>query len=259
MIKIEKDLAQVPASLQVPPMNRSARATHRIRERLVRQGQYPKKSSTIDKRYKMEDIKDALFKIYNGKCAFCEQRVERWHVEHFRPKSVYYWLAFSWDNLLYACPNCNGEKNNHFDINGQRVEHPPLDLTGINSISVTHDEVEQRRFINPEFEDPEPLLLFQKDGLVFSLDDNCRYTIEKCGIDRKYLNDNRKGVWDDFINDLKSEVVEGKTKQKIRSDVMVLVRKFRRDAELNPANEFLAFRRYAIKNFLRDTLKELLS
>ncbi|MEZ4962123.1 MAG: retron system putative HNH endonuclease [Saprospiraceae bacterium] len=236
MIKIEKDLTQVPASLQVPPMNRSAIATHKIRERIIRQSRYPKNSSAVDKRYKMEDIKDALFKIYNGKCAFCEQRVERWHVEHFRPKSEYYWLAFSWDNLLYACPDCNGSKSNHFHLD---KEKNPL-------------------FINPEMEDPSPLITFQKDGLVSSADARMKYTLEKCSVYRKYLNDNRKKIWDDFLNDLESEVVDGKSKHEIQAGVMALVNKFRRDAEQRPRNEFLAFRRYAVKNFLAEAIREIL-
>jgi hypothetical protein len=28
-------------------------------------------------------------------------------VEHFRPASRYWWLAFTWDNLLFSCRNCN--------------------------------------------------------------------------------------------------------------------------------------------------------
>lgn len=258
MIKIEKDLAQIPSSLQVPPMNRSAQRTHQVREQVNLQGTYPKNSSATDKRYKMQDIKDALFNIYHDKCAFCEQRVERWQVEHFRPKSIYYWLAFSWDNLLYACPDCNGSKSNHFDLDGQRVADVPPDLTQINLVSRHYDAAEQPRFINPELENPEPLLVFQKDGLVSSDDARMKYTLDTCQVHRKYLNDNRKKIWDDFVNDLKSEVVEGKTKAEIKNDVLVLVRKFRRDAELNAENEFLAFRRYALNNFLADVLRDVL-
>lgn len=258
MIKIEKDLTIIPASLQLPPNGASANRAAEIRQNVIQAGKYPKKSSTTDKRYKMEDIKSALFTIYNGKCAFCEQRVERWQVEHFRPKSIYYWLAFSWDNLLYACPDCNGSKSNHFDLDGQRETTPPVELLQINSLSETYDATELRKFIHPELEDPEPLLIFQKDGFISSADTRVQYTLDTCQVYRKYLNDYRKKIWDDFINDLKSEVVDGRTKDEIKNDIMVLVRKFKRDAEQVPSNEFLAFRRFALKHFLTDSISEIL-
>ncbi|MBV0882133.1 hypothetical protein KTQ42_22920 [Noviherbaspirillum sp. L7-7A] len=50
-------------------------------------------------------------------------------VEHYRPKTSasrlpgcslthgYWWLAFTWENLLYACPNCNrSSKNDKFPL-----------------------------------------------------------------------------------------------------------------------------------------------
>jgi uncharacterized protein (TIGR02646 family) len=45
-----------------------------------------------------------------GKCAYCEAStdvVAHGDVEHYRPKSVYWWLAYTYDNYLYACQICN--------------------------------------------------------------------------------------------------------------------------------------------------------
>ncbi len=45
-----------------------------------------------------------------GKCAYCESptdTVAHGDVEHFRPKSVYWWLAYCYDNYVYACQICN--------------------------------------------------------------------------------------------------------------------------------------------------------
>ena len=45
-----------------------------------------------------------------GKCAYCESptdTVAHGDVEHFRPKSVYWWLAYCYDNYCYACQICN--------------------------------------------------------------------------------------------------------------------------------------------------------
>ncbi len=41
-----------------------------------------------------------------GKCAYCESAtstVAYGDVEHFRPKSVYCWLAYCYDNFSYSC------------------------------------------------------------------------------------------------------------------------------------------------------------
>ena len=45
-----------------------------------------------------------------GKCAYCESAtstVAYGDVEHFRPKSVYWWLAYCYDNFSYSCQICN--------------------------------------------------------------------------------------------------------------------------------------------------------
>ncbi len=66
-------------------------------------------------------VKDELWKRQHYKCAYCEfvEQDKRNDVEHFRPKTKadrapgsqetygYWWLAFTWDNLLFVCRNCN--------------------------------------------------------------------------------------------------------------------------------------------------------
>ncbi len=46
----------------------------------------------------------------HGKCAYCEaptSTVAYGDVEHFRPKSVYWWLAYCYDNYLFSCQICS--------------------------------------------------------------------------------------------------------------------------------------------------------
>ena len=56
------------------------------------------------------------------KCAYCEADVAvvaHGDVEHFRPKSEYWWLAYCYDNYLYSCQLCNQTyKGKHFPIHG---------------------------------------------------------------------------------------------------------------------------------------------
>jgi hypothetical protein len=46
----------------------------------------------------------------HGKCAYCEaptSLVAHGDVEHYRPKSEYWWLAYVYDNYLASCQLCN--------------------------------------------------------------------------------------------------------------------------------------------------------
>lgn len=83
----------------------------------------PKKKKGFEfTRYSQAEVKDALEKLFHGKCAYCEtyysssQPVD---VEHFRPKAAidddknhpgYWWLAMEWSNLLPSCIDCNRKR-----------------------------------------------------------------------------------------------------------------------------------------------------
>lgn len=64
--------------------------------------------------------KAALLEETCGKCAYCEApttAVAFGDVEHYRPKSVYWWLAYSFDNYLASCQLCNQKfKGDNFPI-----------------------------------------------------------------------------------------------------------------------------------------------
>ena len=79
------------------------------------------KSFTFDSDiYGHKTVKDALVEMHHGKCCYCESRVRHiapGTIDHFRPKSAvqqspgdpllfpgYYWLAYTWVNLLFLCP-----------------------------------------------------------------------------------------------------------------------------------------------------------
>jgi hypothetical protein len=66
-------------------------------------------------------VKHELWLAQHYKCCFCEHKITRSYnaVEHYRPKTGadrrpgslhkhgYWWLAFTWENLLLACNVCN--------------------------------------------------------------------------------------------------------------------------------------------------------
>jgi uncharacterized protein (TIGR02646 family) len=58
--------------------------------------------------------KDRLKAVSHRKCWYCEARQERSDnaVDHFRPKSLYPWLAFTLSNFRYVCTFCNSIRTN---------------------------------------------------------------------------------------------------------------------------------------------------
>jgi uncharacterized protein (TIGR02646 family) len=86
---------------------------------LTAQAKHDGPSHKVTDHYKDVEVKKALEKLFHNKCAYCEGEAASqgpWDVEHYRPKgsvkensthSGYYWLAYTWDNLLPSCTFCN--------------------------------------------------------------------------------------------------------------------------------------------------------
>ncbi len=244
MIKIEKDLKTVPKSL-------TSELTKERRNELIEQGAYIYEQ-VYNSRYKIKDIKDALNKIYHGKCAFCEQSVEAFHVEHFRPKSIYFWLAYSWDNLLYICPNCNTHKLDKFETLQSKAKFKAEDLKRIHRLSVIYQEEEEPLFIHPEQEDVEQLLHFKTDGTISSNDRRTQYTINTCKLNRPRLVEKRKRVYDDFDKKYNDRLLRFFLTKKTSDlgKLTGLIEDFQED-NTKPTTEFLAFRRFILADFLK--------
>ena len=110
------------------------------------------------------DVRNTLWDSQNGKCCFCENKRARkreFDAEHFRPKAEvteepnhpgYWWLAYEWDSLLYACKPCNQEyKKNHFPLlNNKRAWGPQDDL-----------DDEKPVLVNPVSENPEEYISYE--------------------------------------------------------------------------------------------------
>jgi uncharacterized protein (TIGR02646 family) len=62
-------------------------------------------------------VQPDLAACHYGKCCYCETPLDaNSEVEHWRPKSRYYWLAYSWDNLFLSCGFCNKKKGDAFPL-----------------------------------------------------------------------------------------------------------------------------------------------
>lgn len=255
MIKINKDLTDIPCSLKVNDNN----LTHRRRKELIAKGAYIDEKA-YDDRYKTADIKERLKILYHHKCAYCEYKVEQGHIEHYRPKQIYYWLAYSWDNLLYCCPTCNLFKGTNFEIKGVTV-NPPKETDDLSDIniwsSIKYDKEENPQLLNPERDELKNVFVFDVEGHIKG--NNCEratYTIEKCHLDRIFLVDERRKIIDDLKNNVKAEILSSKTKDVQKERISLLTEHFLRSA-MDKTNTFTAYRVAAIE-WLDDIVKDIL-
>ncbi len=265
MIKVNKNIFLIPGSLKIPNKEsfpngvipQKTRTTHKMRLKLIGESKYIEENKYND-RYKNTDIRNALKKIYKNKCAFCEQKVEQYHIEHYRPKKIYYWLAFSWDNLLMSCPTCNQYKSINFDIDGTLATYinNEANLNVINCNSAKNDILEVPKLVNPEVTNPLGLIRFFKNGSIASDNRRFIYTIKTCKLDRDYLNDERRKLLDIFTRDIESVLIENSSIRDQKNAIRAIIKKFIRDSK-DDELQFLAFRNYAIdKKWLNDLIKD---
>lgn len=120
------------------PASLSQMRTTRLAE-LRRLGRDPKSDDIDGYRIVCTD----LWRVQHYKCCYCEKKTGTAFndVEHYRPKARairrpgspsehgYWWLAFHWANLLFACPTCNrAGKNDKFPL---RSGSAPLQAEGM--------------------------------------------------------------------------------------------------------------------------------
>jgi uncharacterized protein (TIGR02646 family) len=265
MIKIDKDISmnETPPTLRPPrrvnflPQNiaRASKTTNKRRFELIANGGYID-NDKYNARYKTGDIKTKLISLYKNKCAYCEQKVESFHVEHYRPKQTYYWLAYSWDNLISACAYCNEYKSTNFQITPPQstLTVNNTNLRNINTLSNDYDTSENPDLINPEVTNPYGRIVFHDDGNITSDDAKFAYTINTCRIDRTYLKDRRKKIIDDLRRDLRAAFVDNATPAEQYVAIKTIVTMFTADWK-DIENEFLAFRRYVIDHWLPNEIK----
>jgi hypothetical protein len=137
--------------------------------------------------------KTQLKKESFGKCAYCEaitEVVAHGDVEHYRPKSVYWWLAYTYDNYLYACQICNQiYKSDNFPVGGTLLLSPPVEINSTDndliqlagnispdpidiSLGFTlqtflqHHTQESAFLLNPYFDNPAKYIAYEADDLL---------------------------------------------------------------------------------------------
>lgn len=149
--------------------------------------------------YGHESVKSTLLQAQHDKCCYCESKfgaTSYGAVEHFRPKGPvqqgqgrgrehpgYYWLAYSWNNLLVSCERCNtSHKRSLFPL-----ANPEL------RARCHHDDVDREipLFVDPAREDPRRHIRFRGPA-VEPLTEIGRETILGLGLRRSGLEEARR-------------------------------------------------------------------
>lgn len=172
-------------------------------------------------RYSETEVKDALEKLFHGKCAYCEsnfRHIAPEDIEHWRPKGAvvlddgteqkpgYYWLAATWSNLLPSCIDCNRRRRQE-DVrdpaNAQSGKQNLFPVADEGHRWVKHDQANQNGevplLLDPCEDDPVDFIGVDDKGVVRELkpvgtpeNDRARESIDVFGLNRSELVDERK-------------------------------------------------------------------
>lgn len=167
MIRIDRGLADRDGAEGLATIEQRALAT--LLPTYQTTQQHPDGAALEDFDYRVAGL--LLWRRQHQLCAYCESPEQRRRndVEHFRPKARadrgphhtqtwgYWWLAWRWENLLFACRNCNQSlrdakgsrgKVDRFPLaQGSGVLVPPQDPFG------AHAHVEKPLLLDPSCDD----------------------------------------------------------------------------------------------------------
>ncbi len=192
--------------------------------------------------------------------ALCEKREEQAKyrdVEHYRPKAHYWWLAWNWDNLLFACFECNR------DHKGERF--PLVDETTRLVAEAIPPGREQPLILDPYDPsiDPRRHIEFRRDRVQgkerwtpYGLTECGRTTITICGLDRPSL----LGRYGEHVRDLvrpKIGLFEGACTSGDAQQMAAAWSTLRRSL-LAPGQEFCARSRDAVRALVSVKIRERL-
>ena len=211
------------------------------------------------------DVSASLWRAQHLKCCYCEAIIPEHYndVEHYRPKARadrtpgclethgYWWLAFTWSNLLFACPACNrSAKNDWFPLTHGSVallpeqrpdsrEKPLLLDPASSTINPIEHIVHVLRGTRWH---PEP-----RNGSQLGL-----WTIKVCDLDRDELHELREK----HITDIVIEKVEAfQFYLANRQGSLVLNKEFRRMCALfAPEQAHAALSYDALRHYIPDDL-----
>jgi uncharacterized protein (TIGR02646 family) len=209
-------------SIPIPKYLNSPKIQNEFKKNII-QKEYTSKNTPYNdyKKIVKTSLKD---KLYNNKCAYCESTLSNTHaeIEHYRPKkyrkfknvdslkkcnskNAYYWLAFSWDNLIPCCEICNNFKSSCFDISNSknRAKYKDESLEELHKSLEEYNKSENPKLLHPEIDKFENNICFRKKGQLLSKNNKVKYTVRICKLNRKNLCEAREKIITKHLQDIK--------------------------------------------------------
>lgn len=150
----------------------------------------------------MGEVKQALQKLFDNKCAYCEQSFDLHDlkpvIDKYRPQSGltdsktgthyplhYLWLRNDWDNLYLCCPTCDATKSNRFPIAGNPSKILAIGDSLRDESPLILDPCDTSLIISQH-------LVFEDNGYVIPRTERGEVTIKLLGLNRPSLVNKRK-------------------------------------------------------------------
>jgi uncharacterized protein (TIGR02646 family) len=193
--------------------------------------------------YKKPNVKSILREAHYKKCCYCETNNIKGDIEHFRPKVSYPWLVNVYENLLFACHDCNQKKSSKLPVENINATEP-------DNVSICNEK-ETLIMINPaDCIENELEIFFDRNGKINSRNDKMLKTIEVCDLNRADLIEKRIEVYKEF----EKEIIVAKRFENNAGTInhikLELIKPLRNDNFLS----YKAFRKHIVRNFLSDLL-----
>ncbi len=215
MISIDKSLVNKPSVLD----------DSWIESKLLKIKDDKNPGKKITTKYNHDQVRYALNRLYNNKCAYCEgiANTSKFtsRIDHYRPKDKikgvenhkgYYWLGYEWTNLLPTCEKCNIKKSNKFPLSENESTRisDNLELEGFlqngkfifEKFKLEKLEKENRLLLNPEIDKVEEHLYFSPTGEIKHLTKKGEKSIEVYDLNRNSLILERRSIIDDIIREI---------------------------------------------------------
>jgi len=102
-----------------PSLRRNDKRWKRELLAAIQNGDGKKRINQLQNKYRQEDVKEALRRMYRDLCCYCEAKISHVafdQIEHRKPKAKarFRRLTFDWDNLHLVCPICNQHKSDQW-------------------------------------------------------------------------------------------------------------------------------------------------
>ena len=205
-------------------------------------------------------VRQQLAEMHNVRCCYCERirdATRESDIEHFRPKTEvsdarpskpgYWWLAYSWNNLFFACKTCNEtHKKCQFPISGTRARGPGDDLSK-----------EEALLLDPSVDHPEQAIGFDyiaEVGMVWIYGvgpEKVRAdkTVEVCGLNRRSLLQERGAARRELVVIARKMVAALEDRNASREYIQRLGEEISRMTSSTSRVPFIGMRRAFFRNF----------